>query len=124
MGVGSNKGAYLSYGIYLTGTIRKKDAETIGASQHACKSRDCFQRILAAFPVSRIQHSRGHLTVGLGGKTAFQFIFLCKLAVILDDSVVNQGYLSEAVGMRIGVCHTSVGSPAGMADSAVGYLAG
>ena len=76
MGVGSNKGAYLPYGIYLTGTVRKKDTETIGAFKRACKSCDGLQRILAASPVSRIQNSRSYLAVGLGDKTAFQSIFL------------------------------------------------
>ena len=44
--------------------------------EEGCLLYTSLQRILAASPVSRIQNSRSYLAVGLGGKTAFQAIFL------------------------------------------------
>ena len=49
-------------------------------------------------------------------------IFVCKLVIVFDDSVMDQGNLMILVGMGILAGNAAVSGPAGVADAAVGNI--
>ena len=117
MGVGRYQGTDLSHCVNFAGSVCKHNAKTICAFQFPCHLPYCLQRI--SF-IKGIQHPGSHLTVCLGAEPSLQMEFRFQLMIIFNNSVMDQSNPSCLVRMGIFFRYSTMSSPPGVADTAVG----
>ena len=113
--MGCHHGAHVSDRIDRSGNILEHDTQRKCTGQ---RLHGLLDGRLGISLVEGVKQSRNHLGIRLGHKLIRKAVLRHKLAIVLDDTVMDQNHLAASVGMRICIRYAAVGRPSGMADTA------